>query len=273
METLFFITSKLLWAAVSPDSLLVLLAISVWLAAVIGRVKLARRLSSLLAFSLIVIGFLPAGEWLIAPLENRFPANVALPAESKGIIVLGPALSQLWGQPELNGAAERLTSFYYLASLYPDAQLVFSGGSGSVADQQYKEADSARALFQQLGIADRAILYEGDSRNTVENVKNSKALVNPAVEEKWIVVTSAYHMPRAVGIFCQQDWQVTPYPVDHRSKSGKLLRLNFDLAGNLSLLSTAVREWLGLISYRVFGHTIQLLPNSKTYCGKTRPES
>lgn len=272
MDTVFFITSKLLWALVSPDSLLVMLGVGAWFASVIGRIRLSRRLGSVFAFSLIMIGFLPLGEWLIAPLENRFPANVALPANSKGVIVLGgatlPTLSNTWGQPELNGAAERLTSFYYLANIYPDAQLVFSGGNGLIAEQQHKETDTAQMLFEQLGLDGRAILFEGDSRNTVENAKNSKALVNPAAGDNWILVTSASHMPRAVGIFCQQDWKVTPYPVDHRSRTGELLRLHFNFAENLTLLKSASREWLGLIAYRALGHSNQLLPSSESFCGK-----
>ena len=271
MDTLLFITSKLLWAFVSPDSLLLMLGVGAWLASVIGRVRLSRRLSSVFALSLIMIGFLPLGEWLIAPLENRFPANVALPANSKGLIVLGgaisPALSNIWGQPELNGAAERLTNFYYLANLYPDAQLVFSGGNGSVTEQQHKEADAAQVFFEQLGLNGRAILFEGESRNTIENVKNSKALVNPGADEHWILVTSASHMPRTVGVFCQQDWKVTPYPVDHHSRTGELLRLNFNFAENLSLLTSASREWLGLVAYRLLGHSNQLLPSSDSFCG------
>lgn len=271
MDTFFFTTSKLLWALVSPDSLLVMLGVGAWFASVIGRVRLSRRLGSVLAFSLIIIGFLPVGEWLISPLENRFPANVALPANSKGVIVLGgaisPTLSSIWGQPELNGATERLTSFNYLANLYPDAQLVFSGGNGFITEQQHKEADTAQVFFEQLGLNGRAILFEGDSRNTIENVKNSKALVNPVTNENWILVTSASHMPRAVGVFCQQDWEITPYPVDHRSRTGELLRLNFNFAENLALLKSATREWLGLIAYRTLGHSNQFLPSSASFCG------
>lgn len=271
MDTFFFITSKILWVFVAPDSLLVILGVGAWFAAVIGRIRLSRRLGSVLAFSLIMIGCLPLGEWIIAPLENRFPANVALPANAEGVIVLGgaalPTLSNTWGQPELNAAAERLISFYYLANLYPDAKLVFSGGNGLVGEQEYKEASTARVIFEQLGLNGREVLFEGDSRNTIENVKNSKAMLNPTAAEGWILVTSASHMPRAVGIFCQQDWHVTPYPVDHQSRTGELLRLNFNFAENLTLFKSAVREWLGLITYRALGHSNQLLPSSESFCG------
>lgn len=265
MDTVFFLSSKLIWALISPDSLLLIVGVAAWLAAVAGRQHLARRLASFVALAAILIGFLPLGEWLLAPLENRFPSNVALPAEATGIIVLGgamsPTLTATWGQPELNDAADRLTSFAYLAGLYPNAQLVFTGGNGHINDQDYPEADSAQILFEQLGLSDRAVIYESKSRNTGENARNSKLLVQPKPEEAWILVTSAYHMPRAVGVFSQNGWPVTPYPVDHRSQSGNLLRVQFDFSGNLSLLSVAVREWIGLIAYRLTGQTSQLLPS------------
>ena len=271
METVFFIASKVVWAIISPDSLIVLLGVAAWLALMLGWLKISRRLLSLCALLLLVIGFLPVGEWLIAPLENRFAANAALPIRADGIIVLGGAIapynSNAWGQPELGAGADRLTNFLYLAKLYPAAQLVFTGGSGSLTEQEFKEAEFAQILFDQLGMTDRAIIYESESRNTVENAENSKALLSPGPDEEWVLITSAFHMPRSVGIFCQQDWIVTPYPVDHYSKKGNLLRLEFAFANNLGVLASAVREWIGLIAYRVTGRTSQFLPGDGNYCG------
>lgn len=170
MDTLFFIASKIIWAIISPDSLIVLLGVGAWLALGIGWQRLSRRLLSACALLLVLIGCLPVGEWLIAPLENRFAANAALPAEVDGIIVLGgflnPSRSNAWNQAELDSAADRLTGFLYLARLYPDAQLVFTGGSGSINQQEFKEAESAQFLLEQLGISNRAILFESESRNT-----------------------------------------------------------------------------------------------------------
>ena len=273
MDTLFFIASKLIWAVISPDSLIVLLGVLAWLALAFGWQKLSRHLLALCALLLILIGFLPVGEWLIAPLENRFVTNAALPQRVDGIIVLGGALSPVqsnaWGQAELGGAAERLTSFLYLASLYPEAQLVFTGGSGSVSAQQFKEADSVRILFEQLGLRERAIFYESESRNTSENAQYSKQLVSPAPDSTWLLITSAFHMPRSIGVFCQQEWVVQPYPVDHYSRKGDLMRVEFSFAGNLGLLGTAINEWVGLIAYRVSGRTSQLLPGEENYCGVT----
>lgn len=248
-----------------------ILGLSAWLCLLFGWQKLSRRLLASCALLLLLIAFLPLGEWLLSPLENRFSANTALPQNVHGIIVLSGAIqpydSQNWNQVELNDAAERLTSFVYLANLYPNAQLVFTGGSGAVNQQEYKAADFAGYLFEQIGLTDRAIIYERESRNTYENAVNSKELVSPNPDEEWILITSAFHMPRSVGIFCQLDWKVTAYPVDHYSKRGDLYRVDYDFGGNLGKLRTAVREWVGLIAYRVTGRTDQLLPGQTNFCG------
>ncbi|NKB33618.1 MAG: YdcF family protein [Pseudomonadales bacterium] len=270
MDTVFFIASKLIWAVISPDSLIVILGVSAWLCLLFGWQKISRRLLSICAFLLIIIGFLPVGEWLISPLENRFTSNTALPQDVDGIIVLGGAISPYhsyaWNQVELGPGADRLTNFAYLGNLYPNAQLIFTGGTGSVTEQEYKAAEYAQYLFDQLGFSDRAIIYESESRNTYENAIYSKELISPNPGEQWILITSAFHMPRSVGIFCQLDWPVIPYPVDHYSKKGDLLRVEFSFGGNLGTLGTAIREWVGLVAYRVTGRTSQFLPGQDYNC-------
>lgn len=270
MDTFFFLVSKIGWAIISPDNLIVLLGVAAWLSLMFGWQKLSRRLLAYCAFLLLFIGFFPVGEWLISPLESRFVANAALPAQVDGIIVLGgsisPRLSNSWQQAELNSSADRLSNFLYLANLYPSAQLVFTGGSGSVVEQEFKEADMARILFNQLGLTNRAIIYESESRNTYENALNSKILVSPSAEEKWLLVTSAFHMPRSISVFCEQQWAVQAYPVDHYGIKDDLLRLNFSFTDNLTILGIAIREWVGLIAYRVTGKTGQFLPSDQNYC-------
>jgi len=270
LDGFFFVASKVIWALISPDSLIVLLGLAAWLALMLGWQRVSRWALSLLTLLLLGIGFLPVGEWLIAPLESRFTSNAALPAEADGIIVLGgaisPALSQTWGQVEINASGERLTALLYLAGLYPGAQLVYSGGSGELDQQRYREADYAQFLLAGIGLADRAIVFERDSRNTAENASNSRTLVNPAPDEDWILVTSAYHMPRAVGVFCRQDWPVTPYPVDHKAGTGNLLRVELAFADHLETLRTALHEWVGVLAYRVTGRSSQLLPSDSNYC-------
>lgn len=270
MDTVFFLASKIIWALLSPDSLIVILGVSAWIAAILKWQRISRSLLAACALLLVLIGFFPVGEWLIAPLENRFTTNAALPSEVDGIVVLGgailPRMSNTWQQPELNGAAERLTNLLYLARLYPNAQLVFTGGNGFVTEQEFKEAEMAQILFDQLGLAERAIIFESESRNTSENAINSKRLVTPENDENWLLITSAFHMPRSIGVFCQQQWIVQPYPVDHYSQKGNLLRLDFLFSENLSVLKIAVREWVGLVAYRISGRTDRLLPGKDNTC-------
>ena len=270
MDTFFFIASKIIWALISPDSLIVILGVSAWIAAMLKWPRASRNLLASTALLLLLIGFFPAGEWLIAPLENRFTSNAALPIEVDGIVVLGgaisPRLSNIWQQPEVSGGADRLTNFLYLARLYPNAQLVFSGGNGSVTEQEFKEAEMARILFDQLGLAERAIIYESESRNTAENALNSRELVAPEQGEEWLLVTSAFHMSRSIGVFCRQGWVLQPYPVDHYSQKGNLARLEFAFAENLSLLRLATREWLGLAAYRLSGKTDRFLSGDRNSC-------
>ncbi|PCI75851.1 MAG: hypothetical protein COB20_11945 [SAR86 cluster bacterium] len=276
MDTVFFLASKIIWALISPDSLIVILGVSAWVAGILKWQRISRSLLAGCALLLVLIGFFPVGEWLIAPLENRFTTNAALPSEIDGIVVLGgaisPRMSNIWQQPEVGGGADRLTNFLYLARLYPNAQLVFTGGSGAVTEQEFKEAEMAQILFDQLGLAERAIIYESESRNTSENARNSKELVTPKDEENWLLVTSAFHMPRSIGVFCQEQWIVQPYPVDHYSQKGNLLRLNFSFAENLSVLRVAVREWVGLVAYRFSGRTDRLLPGINNNCTATGVE-
>ena len=273
MDTVFFLASKVIWALISPDSLIVILGVSAWIAAILKWQRVSRSVLASCALLLVLIGFFPVGEWLIAPLENRFTTNAALPSEVDGIIVLGgailPRLSNTWQQPEVNGSADRLINFLYLARLYPNAQLVFTGGSGAVSEQEFKEAEMAQILFDQLGLAQRAIIFESESRNTSENARHSKALVTPESDENWLLVTSAFHMPRSIGVFCQEQWIVHPYPVDHYSQNGNLLRLNFSFSTNLSVLRRAIKEWVGLVAYRISGKTDRLLPGRANNCAAT----
>ncbi|MES3006952.1 MAG: YdcF family protein [Pseudomonadota bacterium] len=274
MDTLFFWASKLVWALISPDSLLVILLVS---SAVLLHLKqhsllhtLGRRILTLTCVLTVVVTFLPVGEWLIYPLERRFTANPELPARIDGIIVLGGALnaarSSAWGQTETDDAAERINAFVTLARRYPEARLVFSGGSGGLSTQNFKEADYLPALLQESGLGERALLVENQSRNTWENAVLSKALVQPQAQEHWVLITSAFHMPRSTGIFCQQQWPVLPWPVDHRTDRERLWRVELQFAEHLRELRNASREWVGLLAYYFSGKTDRLVPAESTHC-------
>jgi uncharacterized SAM-binding protein YcdF (DUF218 family) len=149
-----------------------------------------------------------------------------------------------------------------LARQFPQAKIIFSGGSGSALRQQFKGADAVAEYIDQLGLSSR-VLFENQSRNTYENALLSAELLGGVPGGQWLLVTSAFHMPRSVGIYRKQGWNVIPYPVDHYSSTETGLKLDPKLWRNLRDLNTAMREWIGLVVYYLTGKTDQLLPGEQ----------
>jgi uncharacterized SAM-binding protein YcdF (DUF218 family) len=208
---------------------------------------------------LVVLSVLPLGDLLLQPIERRYPANPSLDVVD-GIIVLGGGedarASADWGQVQLKEGAERFTAAMELARRFPEAQLLFTGGSGAlrdVAGAATSEASIAERFFLAQGIAPERLLLEGQSRNTAENARLSLTLADPAPDETWVLVTSAFHMPRAMRSFDAAGWDgLVAWPVDYRT-SGFGDRIGWDLTQNLSVLNTAIREHVGMLAYRFTG--------------------
>ena len=260
---MFFYASKLLIYFEQPSDLLLLVLIAgvilTWLA---QNRKVGIALTTAATLGFVAIAVLPIAAWVAAPLEDRFPRPASLPNHVDGLIVLGgavnPTTTARWGLPSLNAEAERMTEFVRLAKLYPDAELVFSGGSGQLgANSNPTEAAVARLFFQQQGLDIRRVIFEDRSRNTYENVAFSNAIVKPRLGQIWLLVASAQDVPRCVGIFHNLGWSVIPIPVAYKSDSSDWV----DFAGNLSSLNRSTHEWLGLVVYRLTGRTDELFPS------------
>ena len=258
-----FSLSKILWPFASPANFLVLLAVAALALQLFGRRRSGLALSALVTAALVALMLLPVGANLIYPLEARFP-QPRWPDRVDGVIVLGgavdPSASAAWGRPTVNHAADRMTEFAWLARRYPEARLVFTGGSGSLTRPDLTEAPIARDLFERIGAPVDRILFEDKSRNTFENAVFTRDLVGPKPGETWVLVTSAYHMPRAVGIFRKLGWPVLPDPVAYYTGEDSTSRIGPNLAGDLSLVDDAVHEWFGLLSYRLMGRTDAVFP-------------
>ncbi len=264
MDTVFFWISKIAWITLSPFNLLLILLIGIWILLWRGSKRIAKLLLGYIVIVLIIVALFPVGDWLIYPLESRFVTNPDLPETIDGIIVLSGAenatLSSHWNQVELGDAAERNIAFLKLARQYPNANLVFTGGSSSLLNQEYMAADVAKILFQDLGLDVSRVTFERNARNTYENAVFSLELVKPDLNDKWILITTSWHMPRSVGIFCKIGWKVIPYPVDHMINIDNLFGIEFSLSGHLNVLETAIHEWMGLFIYYITGKTSGLFP-------------
>jgi uncharacterized SAM-binding protein YcdF (DUF218 family) len=263
---LFFTLSKTLGVMLLPTNFLIGLSL---LGAVLLFTRFAsfgRTLATASLVLLAVCGFSPFGNLLLVPLEERFPPWDDTRGAPDGILVLGgsidPELSAAREATVFKGSVDRIVSGAALAHRYPNARIVFSGGSANlVSDDSAKEADYAVSVFESLGIAKNRLTVERRSRNTQENAEFSKALVAPKPGERWLLVTSAYHMPRSVGVFRKAGFAVQPYPADwHTGGPGHLLTFSPFASEGLDRADTALREWIGLAAYRISGKTDAFFP-------------
>jgi len=257
MDTLFFVASKLVWAVIRPESWL-LIALAIAVLSVSRRPDRARRVILAAIVGVLFIGVVPLGQFMLARIEERYPANPPL-ATVDGIILLGGSEetgpAAISGQPELNAAGERMAATAALALSHPQARIVVSGGSGALIPVagQPDHAAIASGFLSDLGISADRLILETRSRNTAENAALSLPLAAPEEGETWVLVTSAWHMPRAMDSFARAGWPaLVPWPVDYRGlRPASGLRWNF--AENLLLLDVAAKELVGRLAYGLTG--------------------
>ena len=259
-----FILSKLAWELLQPSNVLLLGLIAGSALLIAGRRSAATWLITGSTAALTNIGVLPVGAWLLLPLENQFPANPPLPSAVSGIIVLGGGIdlevSAARDQLAMDESAERLVAFLTLARHYPQARLAFSGGSGELFGSEISEAAVVKRALKGLGVDLERVVFEDRSRNTFENARYSKDLLKPKLGECWLLITSAYHMPRAVGVFQEVGWDVLPYPVGYRTTGAPIWLSRLDVAYRMQEFDLAVHSWLGLLAYYLMDRSPALLP-------------
>lgn len=262
---MFFVLSKTFGVMLLPTNFLIGAGL---LGAILSATRFAsagRKLLIISVVSLAICAFSPLGNWLLYPLEQRFPPWDAARGTPDGIVVLGASidadLSVAHKGAVVRSAPDRLIAAAMLAHRFPNARIIFSGGSSNLISNDAREADYAGAVFEGLGITRARITMERRSRNTQENAEFSKAVAAPKSGERWLLVTSAFHMPRSVGLFRKAGFAVDPYPVDWRvgGRSDLLMFANLGIDG-LGRTDVAVREWIGLLAYRATGKIDALLP-------------
>jgi uncharacterized SAM-binding protein YcdF (DUF218 family) len=260
-----FEASKILAPLLDPRTV-------VFLGLLLGTILLwtrARRwgralVSLAMAVSLFFI-FVPVGTWLMTGLEDRFPAATP-PARVDGIVVLGgdfdTQLTLARGPTSTGGmGVPRLIAFADLARRYPEARLIFTGGPGRLFDPELKDAAGAVGILRALGVDPARVVFEDESRNTAENAAYSLRLAAPQPGQAWLLVTSAFHMPRSIGCFRRVGWAtIRPWPVGYMTVPGfeGMGGLYFD--GGMGVLTYALHEWIGLIAYRLLDRTDAVFP-------------
>ncbi len=263
---MFFPLSKLIFFVITPSNFLILLGLlgCLLLFTEVGR-NLGRAMALAGFLGLLVAGLGPLSAWVLMPLENRFPAFTDDGAPVAGIVVLGGAVeadtSIARDQITVNDAGEREIALADLARRYPQARLVFSGGSGAMREHPISEAEIVSRYADTLGVPRNRLILEQQSRNTRENAVFSARMTQPKPGERWLLVTSAWHMPRAMGCFREAGFSVTAYPVDYRTSGPRdAYRLTTFASDGLSEFDIGVKEWIGLIAYKLTGYTKTWLP-------------
>lgn len=261
-----YVLGKLVFLVLRPSNLLLLVAL-------LGIVGLALRRRwapyPLVAavLGLAVVTLFPVGLWLTLPLEQRFPPPAGgYPPRVDGVVVLGGGIdgdiSKARGQPSFGQTMERFAAIPELARRYPEARIVFTGGNAwSSGSDALSEAAVIAEFLRQQGIPEGRVMLEDRARSTRENATFSLVLAKPRPGERWLLVTSAMHMPRAMGVFRGAGWpELEAWPVDYRTTGRRALIVEPDMGAGLSQLDDAAYEWLALVYYHLLGYTDALFP-------------
>lgn len=241
-----------IWNLIEPSHLILYSAV---VGIVLWPLRVGKWCRGACALLIVVLGLLPTSWMLTRPLEQRFGFPSRLDRVD-GIVVLSGAeigsLSEAYAEPQLGGNGDRLTTFLMLGKRFPSARLVHSGDT-----ERHSQSAVARELLLGAGVDPARIVFENRSRDTCGSAASVREVVTPDPDERWLLVTSAIHMPRAVACFRAAGWDVVPYPADfHRGPEA----LRFGLTANLADLDAAAHEWLGLLYYRLKGYTHELFP-------------
>jgi uncharacterized SAM-binding protein YcdF (DUF218 family) len=258
--SLFALATALVNSVLNPFFLILWLLLAAAVLMALGYRTFGRRVVYGLAIYLVVILVLPLEIWALRPLEDRFP-RPPLPAHVDGIVVLeggtDAAIVIPRGAFAWEPAVLRLIAGGDLLRRFPEARLIHSGAF----ERPEMTAEVEKFVFGDLGLDMNRIIAENRSRNTWDNLVFSKELAQPKAGETWMLVTSAVHIPRAMGIARHLGWTMVPWPSDYLTRKDYAL---FDYMrapeDRFRMLSAGLHEWVGLIAYRLMGRTDTLFP-------------
>ncbi|MCX7338377.1 MAG: YdcF family protein [Alphaproteobacteria bacterium] len=222
--------------------------------------RFGQRLVIYAGVPLAFIALTPFSRIILYNLEHRFSEKTELPEDVKGLILLGGyfslAESEIGKRPIYNRAGGRLIEFIALAKRYNHLPIVFTGTP--------KEAALTEQLFKEMGIDSERLKFDNTAKNTSDNVANTYRIIKPKVGEKWALVTSAFHMPRAVGLFRRVGLDnIIPYPVDYHTADlslWKTILVGIFDRQNLLVWATIMKEGAGLTNAYLTGISSQLYP-------------
>ena len=254
-----FYLSKIIWLLINPFNIFIFFTLITILIYLLKYRKLSIIIFLTNSFFILMISFLPIGNYLIHQIEKEYHSSTNIPKKIDGIVILGgatnPIMFKEYMQISVNGSAERLIESVHIINKFKNSKVIFSGGSGVVSRPDLGHSQVAKSFFKKMGFKENRIIYEDNSRNTYENIIFSKEIANPKKNENWLLITSASHMKRALLIGSKHNWNLIPYPVDFKTRKKFKLTPNLSLLSNLNSFQEGSHEWLGLTSYYLMNRT------------------
>jgi uncharacterized SAM-binding protein YcdF (DUF218 family) len=261
---MFPVLTRIFWLLVQPLSLIMLCLLLAFLLGFRAKRGWSRIFLIVGGLMLFATTFTTMGYALITPLEDRF-VRPAEPGHIDGIVVLGGAMdgevNSVRGGWELNRSGDRYVETVRLALAHPEAKVLVAAGPAALALDQEREALAAQRMLLSFGVAPERIVLDENSRNTEENAQFAKELAGDISGQTWLLVTSAFHMPRSVGLFRMAEFPVVPWPADYLASGAEGWRVKPDQPPeNVAVATIALREWTGLIGYKVTGKIADWFP-------------
>lgn len=205
---------------------------------------------------LLIISFIPIGKIGIGYLEKDYIIQDSTNKIVNIIVLSGSEdfiSTKKTGKLSLNTASIRLITSIDLANKYKDSTIYFIGGNGYIDKNSFSEISVAQKFYKAMNFDLNRINFVGNSRNTIENFNEIKKLY--LEDDSSVLITSAFHMKRALIISKEYGINLIPYAVDYKSiKSNSLINIyqDFNVVSNLSSFNLFFREILGIIVFKIF---------------------
>jgi len=250
-----FILSKTLNFFIYPLNILLIIAFIIIIFFFFNKKKIIKFFSLLFIFLFIFFGIYSLPYFLLNKLEDYIKDSKTSYSKLTGVIVLGGGveqglISKERNEVSLNDAAERLTKVLEIYRKNPRLIILFSGFSSSLKPEGWSESDIARKFFIDQGVREENLIFENQSRNTFENVKYSKKILEDT-KGNWGLITSASHMARSFMVFKKNGIILEPIKVDYKTGTSKIFWLTFDFYKAVKLWNILLHEITGIIYYKL----------------------
>jgi uncharacterized SAM-binding protein YcdF (DUF218 family) len=254
---MIFYLTKILWLLFNPLNTILIFILLASLFSLIN-LNFFSKLFYILGFiGFFIFGILPTGSYSNYLLEKDFYDSINIPLDLTGIVILSgatnPQLTMEHNKVALGGSAERLTESILIIKNNPNIKIIFSGGSAYLNQRELTESNSAKIFFSEMGLDTSKIIFEDESRNTYENILFSKKIAKPKDIENWLVITSASHMKRVIGVATKANWNLIPYATDFNFTKKYDFSISINILQNLNQSNKAAHEWIGLVYYFLTG--------------------